>query len=175
MKEQGKVLVAYASKYGATAGIAEAIADTLRQEGLEAEVRPARDIKDLGSYGAVVLGSPVYTGRWMSEVLDFVKRHRESLKGLPVAYFTVGILPRERSEEGQQVHDRVIEKARQLAPEVEPVAVGMFNGALDKSKLGFFIRTLMTLMRAQEGDFRDWEAIRSWAKTLSTRLLDSRC
>jgi menaquinone-dependent protoporphyrinogen oxidase len=99
-----------------------------------------------------------------------VKRHYEDLKGLPVAYFTVGILPREKPEEGRQVHHGVIEKVRQLTPEVEPVAVGMFNGVLDKGKLGFLIRTLMTLMRAEEGDFRDWEVIRSWAKALAARL-----
>jgi menaquinone-dependent protoporphyrinogen oxidase len=63
MKDQGKVLVAYASKYGATAGIAEAIAATLRQEGLEADARPAQEVRDLGGYRAVVLGSPVYMGR----------------------------------------------------------------------------------------------------------------
>lgn len=170
MKDQGKVLVTYASRYGATAGIAEAIADTLRQEGLEADARPTKEARDLGGYRAVVLGSPIYMGRWLSEASDFVKRHYEDLKGLPVAYFTVGILPREKPEEGRQVHYGVIEKARQIAPEVEPVAVGMFNGALDKGKLGFFMRALMTLMRAEEGDFRDWEAIRDWAKTLVARF-----
>jgi menaquinone-dependent protoporphyrinogen oxidase len=139
-----------------------------------ADVRSAKEVADLSSYGGVVLGAPVFAGRWMREASDFVKRHRESLKGLPVAYFTVGIMPPEKAEEWRQEHQGVIEKAKQLAPEVEPIAVGIFNGALEKAKLGFFIRLLMTIMRAQEGDFRNWEAIGSWASDLSARLLARR-
>jgi menaquinone-dependent protoporphyrinogen oxidase len=174
MRKEKKVLVAYASKYGATIGIAEAIADTLRQEGVAAEARPAKEVKELSGYGGIVLGGPVFAGRWMSEASDFVKRHRESLQGLPVAYFTVGIMPPEKVEEWRQEHRGVIEQVKQLAPEVDPVAVEIFNGALNKARLGFFIRLMMTIMRAQEGDFRDWEAIRRWSRSLATKILVAR-
>ena len=43
-----KVLVAYATRRGATAGIAERVAAALTAAGLSAEARPVEDVKDVG-------------------------------------------------------------------------------------------------------------------------------
>ena len=59
------VLVAAASKYGATAEIAEAIGRGLRETGVAADVRPVEQVGDLSGYTEVVLGSAVYVGRWL--------------------------------------------------------------------------------------------------------------
>jgi len=59
-----KVLVAYATKHGATAEIAEKIGQVLRQAGLRTDVLPADGVSDLTPYKAVVLGSAFYLGRW---------------------------------------------------------------------------------------------------------------
>lgn len=58
------VLVAYATKSGSTARIAEIIAEALREQGLQAEVRPAREVLKPAGYDAVVLGGALYAGRW---------------------------------------------------------------------------------------------------------------
>ncbi|MBI5957219.1 MAG: flavodoxin, partial [Chloroflexi bacterium] len=54
-----KILVAYASRAGSTAGVAEAIGKTLSENGAQVEVRPMQDVKDLTPYGAVVAGSAI--------------------------------------------------------------------------------------------------------------------
>ena len=72
------VLVAYASKHGSTQGIAERIAEKLRQLGKEAEARPIEDVKDPGSYEAFVIGSGVYYGSWLKEATEWVHRNRPS-------------------------------------------------------------------------------------------------
>ena len=57
-----QVLVVYATKYGATAEIAEKIGQVLRQASLQANALPADRIRDLSPYKAVALGSAVYYG-----------------------------------------------------------------------------------------------------------------
>jgi len=76
----GRVLVAYASKYGGTAEIAQAIAEAMRAEGLDAEAREAATVTDLTGYDAAVVGSGVYMGRCAAEARKFVKQHRAELR-----------------------------------------------------------------------------------------------
>jgi len=78
------VLVTYASKHGSTQGIAEAIGERLRERGMDAEVRPVRDVDGLERCDAVVVGSAVYLGSWMKEALAFLDRHAEALGRIPV-------------------------------------------------------------------------------------------
>lgn len=73
----GRVLVGYASKYGSTAEIAEAIGKTLRAAGLDVDVQRAGDVHSLDPYRAVVLGSAVYTARWRRDAVRLLARRRD--------------------------------------------------------------------------------------------------
>ncbi|WP_234005380.1 flavodoxin domain-containing protein [Arthrobacter sp. PGP41] len=75
-----KVLVAYASRHGSTAGIAERIAARITEDGIEAEARPVAEVDDVGQYEAVVLGSAAYLVHWLKEATTFAKRHRRELQ-----------------------------------------------------------------------------------------------
>jgi len=85
------ILVAYATRYGSTAEVAEAIGDELRKTGVEVDVQPIDDIQGLSRYQAVIIGSPIYMGKWLPEAQVFVERHQQYLRGIPVAYFAVGL------------------------------------------------------------------------------------
>jgi menaquinone-dependent protoporphyrinogen oxidase len=86
-----KILVAYASKHNATAEIANAIGETLRQsDALEVDVRSVDSVKDIALYDAVVLGSAVYVGRWQGEAADFLKQHEKELAQRPLWLFSSG-------------------------------------------------------------------------------------
>jgi menaquinone-dependent protoporphyrinogen oxidase len=78
-----QVLVAYASKHGATAEIAEAIAEQLRQAGHAVDCVPAGEAARVDSYDAVVIGSAVYMKRWRPEARRLLKRHRKTLANSP--------------------------------------------------------------------------------------------
>jgi menaquinone-dependent protoporphyrinogen oxidase len=78
-----RVLVAYASKNGSMAEIAEAIARELQRHGLEVDRLEADSVQDLEPYGAVVLGSAVYAKRWRGSARGFLRRHRAVLPSIP--------------------------------------------------------------------------------------------
>ena len=58
------VLVAFASKHGATEEIADAIGDSLRERSVDTNVLAVEDVTTLEIYDAVVLGSAIYAGHW---------------------------------------------------------------------------------------------------------------
>lgn len=159
------VLVAYASKHGSTEGIARFIADRLNELGKEAKARSVDDVADLSDVDAVVLGSAVYAGSWMKEAMGFVERHRETLAGLPVFLFSSGPLGEDVKDAEEQ--PRQIEELRQaLSPKEHQV----FFGALDRDRLGFGERMIVKAVKAPDGDFRDWDAIRDWTDRIAPNL-----
>lgn len=171
-----RVLVAYASDHGATAGIAERIAERLRADGLDVELAEASAARDPASFDACVIGSAVYIGRWRKAALAFVNGHRDSLAMRPVWLFSSGPLGDEPLDE--QGRDRLETAVPEVAPELVQ-AVGarehkVFFGALNPDDLPLIPR-LMRLLPAgrrllAEGDFRDWPEIDAWADSIAAAL-----
>ncbi len=87
-----RILVAYATMFGSTAEIAEAIGAALRDDHTEVDVRGVLDVDDLRPYDAVVVGSAIYNGEWLPEAVRFVRLHQTVLRNMPVAYFAVCML-----------------------------------------------------------------------------------
>jgi len=163
----GKILIAYTTRMGSTAEIAQAIARALTAAGKSAEVAELKAVTTLAGYSAVVIGSPVYLAKVEKDVASFVAGHREALLKMPVTAFAVGIAPVD-SRVGS-VED-ILGKLRAALDPVKPVAVTVFAGRLDLSRMSFLQRTLTGAMKVLTGDFRDWDAIEKWAKELSAFL-----
>jgi len=54
---------------------------------------------------------------------------------------------------------------------VTPVDCGLFAGKMDFSELGFIVRFIVRRMvKAPEGDFRDWDKIGEWADSIQEKL-----
>jgi len=163
------VLIAYASKYGATAEIAEKIGEVLRQDGLTAEVNAADKVKELSPFQAVILGSAVYVGRWRKQAVKFLQANEKALAEKPVWIFSSG-----PSGEGDPVELlkgwRIPEKIQPIVDRIQPRDVVVFHGNVDTGKLNFIERRMMKMVEAQTGDFRDWEAIQAWAKSIAEGL-----
>ncbi len=159
------LLVAYASKYGSTQGIAERIAEQLRQLGKQAEVRSMDEVSDPGSYEAFVLGSAIYAGSWLKVATEWVHRNQAVLAQHPVWLFSVGPLGTEVEDTERQPRE-MAEFQQALRPRDERI----FFGALDYHKLSFPERMILKAMRAHEGDFRDWGAIEAWAANIAQDL-----
>lgn len=158
------ILVTYATRYGSTEEVAEAIASTLREIGLEVELQPMRAVKSVDSYGATVLGAAIYGGHWHPEAHQFLSQQQEALNRIPVAIFTLG--PVNTSAGAMKNSHRQLDKELARYPWLKLVALEIFVGKYDPSKLGFFEKLLPA------SDHRNWEAIRAWAKALPAQLMD---
>ncbi|HWI62122.1 MAG TPA: flavodoxin domain-containing protein [Symbiobacteriaceae bacterium] len=162
------VLVGYASKYGSTREVAEAVAETLRQRGLAVDIRPLRDVRSLAEYGAVVLGAPLFMFRWHKDALGFLARHQKALCERPVALFALG--PTHEPHDEKEWQDSRTQLGKELAnfPWLQPVATEMFGGKYNPAALRFPISWLAG--KAPATDLRDFTAVRTWASALPQKL-----
>jgi menaquinone-dependent protoporphyrinogen oxidase len=165
----GKVLVAYASKYGATAGIAEKIGEVLRESGLSVDVLPAERAGDPASYGAVVLGSAVYAGNWRKEAVTFLEANEAALAGPPVWLFSSG--PTGEGDPVEQMKGWRFPAAQQgIADRIKPRDIAFFHGAIDVKKLNLAEKLIIKGIKAPVGDFRRWDDISTWAAGIAAEL-----
>jgi menaquinone-dependent protoporphyrinogen oxidase len=158
------ILLAYATRYGSTQEVAETVAAALRDVGLIVDLQPMQEVRTLDHYDAVVLGAAIYNARWHPDAHQFLSQHQEALSQRPAVIFALG--PLSASEAARRNSRRQLDSELAKYPWLKPVAVEVFAGKYDPSKpgLGFFERFLPAR------DHRDWNAIRAWAKALSTQL-----
>jgi menaquinone-dependent protoporphyrinogen oxidase len=161
------VLVTAASKHGATLDIARQIAESLGVAGIRATVVPVELVQDLDEYDAVVLGSAVYAGRWLEPAKRFVDRERPGLASRPTWLFSSGPI------------------GDPLKPEEVPVDVPsiaeltaarehrIFPGRIDKRLLGFAERAIVAALHVPEGDYRTWDEIREWSRSIAVALVEA--
>lgn len=165
MEDVMRVLVAYASKHGATEGIAEHIAATLRQHGSSAVARRADEVEDAATYDALVVGSAVYYGSWLKEAAEFVRGSRAVLAERPTWLFSSGPLGEHVKDDEEQPKE-----VAEFREAISPRDHRTFLGALDRSRLAFPERMVAKAVRAPEGDFRDWADIGAWAQDIARKL-----
>lgn len=167
-----KILVTYASRAGSTAGVAEAIGQTLTERGAQVEVRPMTEITDLAPYDAVVAGSAIQSAQWLPEAMQFMQTHRAALDRKPFASFTVCMT---MSMKNEQYRRGVADWLTPVRAIVRPISEGYFAGALDLQKVPSLRKRIMFRISTMigvwsTGDHRDWEAIRAWTNDLAAAL-----
>lgn len=169
-----KVLVGYATKYGATEGIAERIATRLRDRGIAADVLRLSGVRDASAYDAFVVGSAVYVGSWLKDATQFVERSRATLATRPVWLFSSGPISgvtsesRDRELRAGAVRKQVAALKEELGARDHHV----FYGSLDREKLRLPDRLIaaMPAFPGSAGDFRDWNEIDAWSTTIAEQL-----
>lgn len=157
-----RVLVAYATKLGSTAEIAEAIAQGLRDGGHRASAVAARDVRTLEDWDAVILGSAVYAAHWQKDARLFIERFRDELTARPLWLFSGGPLDR-----------RLARSDQPIAPHGAEITAGL--GALAHRTFGGRLSAdaavdAQVLQTHRIGDFRDWQAIVEYAYRIGREL-----
>jgi menaquinone-dependent protoporphyrinogen oxidase len=192
-----RVLVAYATMAGSTVEVAQAVGEEIAKSGLQVDVLPISEVKDLQTYDGVVVGGPMIMG-WHRDGLRLLKKHRQALQNIPLAVFVMAIsltqtgdtsvddvpvyvdekLPKTpANEEHLNLRERYARLSNYLRPiikatrPVKPVRIGVFGGRLEYGRLKWWaVLFVMLIIQAPAGDRRNWSAIRSWAAGLPAAL-----
>jgi menaquinone-dependent protoporphyrinogen oxidase len=176
------ILVAYASRHGATKGIAEHIARTLEGRGLRVTLRPVEDADWIDHYDAFVIGSAAYMGGWLDQATSFVRRHRDTLAAHPVWLFSSGpVGPDAVGAKGKDPLEASVPKefaefTRAIAPRDERVFFGAYDpdappAGMAEGLMRRFMRVMPEVRKAlPTGDYRDWPAIEAWADGIAVEL-----
>ncbi|HTX70423.1 MAG TPA: flavodoxin domain-containing protein [Thermoleophilia bacterium] len=167
-----QVLVAYGTRYGSTREVAETVASTLRESGVETELKAAGEVRSLDGYAGVVVGTPLYLGVLHKDVRALLEKNGAALADRPVAVFALGPI---KAGDGVDGSREQLFTALAKLPAPTPVSTAVFVGAYDPSRLGFRDRMLAALPASPlhgepAHDDRDWEAIREWAREVRCRL-----
>lgn len=156
-----KVLVTAASKHGATAEMAGWIAETLRASGLDVDVRRPEDVMSLDGVDALVLGSAVYAGHWLSPATKFVERVGPECTARKDWLFSSG----PAGDPPQPDSDPVDVDAMRAATSARDHRV--FAGLIDRSKLGFAEWAIVAALRVPNGDYRQRADVEAWAQEIA--------
>lgn len=173
-----RVLVASASRHGATAGIAERLATTIADSGHEADAIDVTEVEDPAGYDAFVIGSAAYMYHWLKEATRFVRRHRDLLANRPTWLFSSGPVGTDTvDDEGRDVLEASRpEEFEELGQLIHPRGDHVFFGAWDPDQppVGLAERAFRLMPVSKDllptGDFRDWEAIDAWAREIAADL-----
>jgi menaquinone-dependent protoporphyrinogen oxidase len=185
-----RVQVVYASRHGGSAGIAQRIAEVLRNEGNDVVVADAADRPDAIGFDAYVIGAGVQIGSWHKEGTEFLERNQATLATRPVWLFSSGPLPglsmtketEDRLElalgpqEGPGSGGR--KRIEALSAAIHPREHRVFYGAYDPKDPPMSMQErLVRLMPAAKsvlptGDFREWDAIEAWAREIAAQLVE---
>lgn len=162
------VLVVYATKSGCTAGIAERVGAGLGGLGITADVKPAQDRPDPSGYDAVIVGSGIRAGMWHAPVKQWLLTNAPALRDRPVALFTACLTM--ATDPGKSDEVRAYTDPLVTETGIEPVDVGLFAGMNDPKAFSLPERLIMKAMKAPEGDFRDYESVDAWARSVAERM-----
>lgn len=177
-------LIVYGTRYGATAGTAELIAQVLGEEGFDVRVVNAREehVDDIAAYDLIIVGSGMKIDRWTKESEQFLNRFRRALAKTPLAIFVSSGIQAIYAHDGNV---EAMERARNKYLDdqaarygVTPVATAVFGGVFPYDRMGWIERrTVGQLMWKHEAagftktngayDTRDWDAIRTWTRDLT--------
>ncbi|MFI9152476.1 flavodoxin domain-containing protein [Streptomyces sp. NPDC053367] len=158
------VLVAYGTTNGSTEGIAEAVAQVLRKEGLTVGTAPAGTVSDVTPYDAVVVGGGLYAGRWHKDARRFVRRNARALAERPVWLFSSGPLDPSASERDIPP----VPGVQRLMKRLDARGHVTFGGCLREGAKGFVAR--MIVRNGKGGDFRDFPRIEQWAARVAGEI-----
>ncbi len=150
------VLVAYGSKRGGSAGLAEMIGDALRAAGSQVRVEPARAVGGLDGVTAAIVVGGLYANRWHRDARVFTARHRRALADIPVWLVASGPLDDSADAGTIPAVPQVAAAVARLGARGEVT----FGGFLAPDAKGFPASAMAKNGKA--GDWRNPERVRAW-------------
>ncbi|GIK64200.1 MAG: hypothetical protein BroJett018_19940 [Chloroflexota bacterium] len=167
-----RILVVYASRGGTTREIAEQIAEALRLKGIGVETAAVKKVSNAGDYDAIVLGSAIYFRRMMPSAVRFIRQNTSILEACPVAVFSVGAQMRKPTPKNHALVEKWVRRGLRPYPNIQPISVEHFAGAVAFRRLNVLWRVLLIITFGERGDWRDLNAVRTWANHIYPLLVN---
>ena len=168
-----KILITYDTKHGATAIVAEMIFDSLCSRNFYVDLVFVENLDPatIPDYDAVVVGSPIYIGKWLPGIKRLLRKHHGTIAEVPTAFFVTCTYIAEDTPE-RQIHGRelYIDPVLEEYPDIEPIDTGLLAGEFRYAELFPLERFFMKLAGFEEGDFMDDAKIQAWAEELGDLL-----
>lgn len=158
-----RVLVTWSSKRGGTEGIGHMLGEALGAHGLDVVEEPAKEVRKLDPFDAVIVGGALYANHWPGKLRRFVNRHTAELRKVPVWFFSSGPLDDSAAGGGIPATTQVAV----LAERVGAIGHKTFGGRLRPDAKGF---PASAMAKKRSGDWRNPERIRAWADQLAAEL-----
>jgi menaquinone-dependent protoporphyrinogen oxidase len=168
---KNKILVTYASKHGATEELAVRIGDYISNHGFDVDVLNVKNVRNISAYQSIILGSAVYVGQWRKSAANFLKENETALAKKKVWLFSTGPTGEGDPEELMKGWS-FPENLQAVVDKIKPVEIKVFHGVLDETKLNMLEKMTVKMVKAPFGDFRDWNKVEEWAKTITNQLGD---
>jgi len=157
------ILVTYGSKRGGTEGLAQMVAEGLREENLTVDLIPPRQVKGLDGYDAVIVGGALYAFRWHRSAKRFVKRHSDDLRQRPTYFFSSGPL----DDSASKGDIPPVKGVQVLMERVGARGHVTFGGRLSPDTKGF---PASAMAKKRAGDWRDTTKVREWVRSVAPDL-----
>jgi menaquinone-dependent protoporphyrinogen oxidase len=168
-----KILIIYAGNYDSTKEIAQFIAGIISEMGGNIEVRSVDEHPGIASYDAVIIGSAARMDKLLGKTLRFARRRADDIRQKTTAYFVTCITMKNDTPENREKARGFLQPLCQIK---EPVGIGLFGGKLEYNRIGFLWKTLARQDKTgtmAEGDFRNWEQIKAWAKEVGNKMINA--
>jgi len=167
------VFVAYSSCSGSTAEVAQAIGASMRKSGLAVNVAPISQVDSVPRMAAVILGAPLYMGRFPKEFHRFLARQRAALEILKPWCFVLGPTRTNPGDFEAARHQAVKQLCRY--DWFCPADVHVFGGRWDPKTLPFPFSLAarlpwLPLAKIPVADVRDWTEIDGWADGIARQI-----
>ena len=157
-----RILVTFAGRIGSTAEVAKTINEVLTTRGYSVDLKSVKEKPYMEGYRAVIMGSAIRMGRWLPEMLEFIKTNQKTLNQIPTAIFTVHMFNRGTDDVSLNARKAYTVPVWEM---LTPVHEAFFAGKMDPEKLSLGDRVLSRMVAGDEGqkvgDFRDWNQVRS--------------
>lgn len=168
-----KVLVAYDSKHGSTALIAEKVGDVLCENGFQVDIRLALNADTIATYDAIVIGSPMYYATFLPGALTFLERHKTILASKDVAVFAVSTSVDKETGKVEENLARLVRAAvLNKFPEIQFIEpIGLMPGKYFFQEI--FPVEIVNLKQVgfeEAGDLINFDIVRSWTEALAVLL-----
>lgn len=155
MTEGMKILIAIGSKRGGTVEIGEWLRQALQRAGFEAELKPAKEVRQVDGYDAVIVGGSLYMFRWHRDAQRFVENQAAALRTRDVWFFSSGPLD---DSSGKKVIPPLPNVSR-LMLSVGAHGHATFGGRMEPGSSSLPV-----------GDWRDRSQVEAWAATVALAL-----